>query len=513
MDIESFLKHYSLTENPFEAEEARHDPVFARSMDGGPRHPDFNKILGQIDPPNTSIVFGEKGSGKTAIRLLIGQRISAHNLANPDHQALLVAYDDLNPLLDRVMARRRASSSKWADAEQLLDGFRLQDHQDAILSLAVTKLVDLLVSRGDDRGEAMAASPQVEQRFRKAPRRVRVDAAVLAALYDQPRSGGGATRWRKLHARLRLRRITAATAAGYGGTAMMIVAIGLLIAQLLQKTPPIPLTISLGITMASTVLLLGLSIAQHARLWRLSRRIAHEMPAMDRTAAALRRMLMDLSRSDLNRQDWPLPGADSRNSRYQLTSQLIEVLDLLGFAAMVVVVDRVDEPTIISGNAQRMRRVIWPLFDNKFLQQDRVAVKMLLPIELRHMLHRESDEFFQEARLDKQHLIDPLTWSGATLYDLCSARLRACCHRDEKQPIVLTDLFETDVTREMIIDALDQMHQPRDAFKFLYTLLQEHCRMVPQEQPRFKIPRLTVDTVRRAQSQRVQDLHRGLTPA
>ena len=67
--------------------------------------------------------------------------------------------------------------------------------------------------------------------------------------------------------------------------------------------------------------------------------------------------------------------------------------------------------------------------------------------------------------------------------------------------------------RDMIVDALDQMHQPRDAFKFLYSVIQEHCRMVPEDQPKFTVPRLTLDGVRRQQSQRVQEFYRGLTPA
>ena len=65
----------------------------------------------------------------------------------------------------------------------------------------------------------------------------------------------------------------------------------------------------------------------------------------------------------------------------------------------------------------------------------------------------------------------------------------------------------------MLVDALDQMHQPRDVFKFLYALIQEHCRGVSQDEADYHIPRSTLETVRRLQSQRVQDLQRGLAPA
>jgi hypothetical protein len=183
---------------------------------------------------------------------------------------------------------------------------------------------------------------------------------------------------------------------------------------------------------------------------------------------------------------------------------------------MVVVIDRVDEPTLISGDPERMRAVIWPLFNNKFLQQEGLGVKMLLPIELRHALFKESSAFFQEARLDKQSLVERLNWTGAMLYDLCDARLKACLDPRALAtdgPISLLDLFAEDVTARDLVDALDQMHQPRDAFKFLYACIGEHCSNVTAEQEQWKIPRLVLETIRKQQSERVQQLYRGIRPA
>src|SRR5690606_27359037 len=120
------------------------------------------------------------------------------------------------------------------------------------------------------------------------------------------------------------------------------------------------------------------------------------------------------------------------------------------------------------------------------LQQERFGIKMLLPIELRHALFRESAIFFQEARLDKQNLIERLTWTGAMLYDLCNARLKAC-RPPEAPPISLIDLFADDVTVRDLVDALDQMHQPRDAFKLLYQCLTEHCSNVTEDEAQWRI--------------------------
>ncbi|MEM1213136.1 MAG: hypothetical protein AAGI68_12665, partial [Planctomycetota bacterium] len=200
----------------------------------------------------------------------------------------------------------------------------------------------------------------------------------------------------------------------------------------------------------------------------------------------------------------------------------VDLLLELGYTGVVIFVDRVDEPTVVHGDAEKMKAITWPMFDNKFLKQDRIGVKLLLPLELGYMLKREGPAFFQEARLDKQNLVEKLTWSGATLYDLCTLRLRAvrepgdtaeAADAASEEPFKLTDLFEDDVDPSMLIDALDQMHQPRDAFKFLYAVVQEHCKLVPEDDGRYQIARLTLETVRKQQSQRVQELHRGLGPA
>jgi hypothetical protein len=83
----------------------------------------------------------------------------------------------------------------------------------------------------------------------------------------------------------------------------------------------------------------------------------------------------------------------------------------------------------------------------------------------------------------------------------------------EAESMTLMDLFDDSVDRGLMIESLDQMHQPRDAFKFLYAVIQQHCQGVPEDADDYKVARSTLDSVRRAQAERVKDLHRGLTPA
>lgn len=509
MNIDTFLEHHGIRQNPFVAEEARLDPVFRMLIGRQPQHPDFPKILGQVDQPATSIVFGEKGSGKTAIRMLMARRIAEHNADHPESRVLGVPYDDLNPVLDRLMRH------KQQDAKRVLDEFRLEDHQDAILGRAVTKLVDALLGERGDEVTPTLLPDDVRRRLRRMSRQERGDLAVIASLYDQPNTGTMLSRWSRLRKRLRL-------GIGLGTPTIWVLAMIASIAAAAlgvgywwvrnSDQEPWWLLPATAIAAGGAVCLWGWWVWRQWKLWRLSTKVRRQMPVTGRTAGELHRAWRDLSRRELIRQPLPASGDEmGRDARYQLTRRFVELLRKFDYAGLIVLLDRVDEPTLISGDADRMVAVVRPMFDNKFLQQDGVGLKLLLPIELRHWVHRESSRFFQEARLDKQNLIDRLTWSGPTLYDLCAARLAAC--RAPERDTQLSDLFEPGVGRGALIDALDQMHQPRDAFKFLYAVIQEHCRLVSDEQADFRIARLTLDSVRRQQTDRLQDLYRGLGPA
>jgi len=57
------------------------------------------------------------------------------------------------------------------------------------------------------------------------------------------------------------------------------------------------------------------------------------------------------------------------------------------------------------------------------------------------------------------------------------------------------------------------MQQPRDAFKFMYRCLNEHCASVTADDGSWRIPKHVLDQVRRDESERVMQLQRGIRPA
>ena len=139
MNIQNFLDHHGIDRNPFAEEDAQSDPVFKDFCINDTYHPSWDKIYGDPTEPATSVVFGEKGAGKTAMRLQIVRHLDEFNRTHPAQRLLTIQYDDFNPFIDhfvnRLPHRRRR-------IDRALASWRLWDHMDAILSLGVTDLVN-----------------------------------------------------------------------------------------------------------------------------------------------------------------------------------------------------------------------------------------------------------------------------------------------------------------------------------------------------------------------------------
>lgn len=522
MNLSQFFQHWSIAENPFKGEEARDDAVFARlglsglasisteTKNGTPTstHSDFEKILGSIERPSTAVVFGEKGSGKTAIRMQITDHIRRHNLGQPDHAVWIINYDDLNAVLDCLHERLGEK-----DPAESLEAIRLVDHIDAILSRATTAIVSQVLD-GPKTDSPCPVPTDAAKRLRRGGPEVGRDLRLLQAIYDDAE--------RAVHLARAIRRVLRVWPSWRSLVGLGLAWGGWLVPAAVAywayfQTADNATDLRKGLQITAVILAAGwLAVAvkhfvfERWRLGRLGRRLFKQLRTIRRSEPSLAKAVGMLCRED--QSPLVLPMNDSDETRYAMLDRLKRVLGCLGFRGVLVLVDRIDEPTLVNGDADRMRSIIWPMFNNKFLQQESFGLKMLLPIELRYALFKESSAFFQEARLDKQNLVERLNWTGSMLYDLCDARLKACRAADA-EPIALLDLFAEDVTGRDVVDALDQMHQPRDAFKLLYRCLSEHCSNVTAEQGQWRVPRLVLEQVRKQEAERVQQLYRGIRPA
>ena len=130
MKIQDFLDHHRIAGNPFAEEDAQNDTVFKRTCLESTFHPAWDKIYGNPDDPSTAIVFGEKGAGKTALKLQMVRQFERHDADHPERKTFVVLYDDFNPFLDRFIDR----VGPKRPVEKVLAHWKLWDHIDAILA-------------------------------------------------------------------------------------------------------------------------------------------------------------------------------------------------------------------------------------------------------------------------------------------------------------------------------------------------------------------------------------------
>jgi hypothetical protein len=117
---------------------------------------------------------------------------------------------------------------------------------------------------------------------------------------------------------------------------------------------------------------------------------------------------------------------------------------------------------------------------------------MMLPEELQRDTERETREFHERARLDKQNVIPSFQWTGESLYDLTRARMIACAA--EGRTPEPRDLFEDSVSYEKMLVAFESLRVPRHLFRFLYRVVSEHCNHYTDSAPQFRIEKSTFET-------------------
>lgn len=449
MRIEEFLAKHGLTTNPYAgAEEAQGDQVLldllhSRGFHFG--HPQWPKFLG--DPPGnqTSVVFGFKGSGKTAMRLALGAAIDDYNKNNTDGRVLVVNYDEFNPYLsswkahiERALARYRSFwdrvRGRPVPTASQAQHWRLAHHIDAILAEITRGFPQILASSRTN--------------VRGWPEQLKYDVLLLALVYLPGRSNDYVQTLRRLHVAL------------FSGTRS--------------------LWNDLLYVLATTFTLGGYFAYRFGLAHGLARKFARRVQVIERDVPDRRWALQMLPSGYLKNQpltEDTLEPTDEA-SRYEMLNKVVAIARQAGYARIVIVIDKVDEPAMIQGDYQRMSDFIRPLWNNKLLQTSGIQFKMLLPAQLYKTIRKADSDLLNAARLDKANLIHPLTWSGEHLYEILSERAAVCRQAHNGLDFDLRSLFDVDITREELVATLGKCRIPRYASKFMNRALTEACQTI-----------------------------------
>ena len=498
MKIQQLLEHYGVRINPFSQEDAQSDHIFQKHCAAVIYHPAWDKVLGDCGNPSTSIVFGEKGAGKTAIRLQLVNAVNEHNQKHPQDRAFVISYDDLNPFLDtfrdRLHGRKR-------NPDRAVQEWRLWDHMDALLTLSTRRLCNVIA-------DEHASDPDFRfQQLKELPRLRKRDLLMLAAFYDQSSDQSHWRRWKKIK-----RRLGFFSPEVFWRPALGCVVTFLTFAIALRNLPENGLSELAVLKNWYLYVIAAVGWAPWAKrfaaLWWKARRIAKQVRILEHGTATMRKILSRFPAREIDGQ--PMPSRDRSDDRYELLSKLQRILKPLGFTSMVVLVDRVDEPHLINGSAQRMKDFLWSMFDNKFLKHPGIGFKMLLPRDVVYYLEREEREFYERSRLDKQNLIRSLEWTGESLHDMATNRIRACLSEDADQNISIRDFFADDVSEQDLIRRFGKLRVPRHLFRFLYRLLTEHCNSATEDNPKWKISREALERCMDVYERELEAMDRGL---
>lgn len=492
MNTQSFLEHHGIIRNPFAEEDAQTDPVFKQHCIRNAYHPAWDKVYGDPTEPATAIIFGPKGSGKTAMRLQVDRHLVQFNEQNPDHRVYIVRYDDFNPFLDHFCERlgRRAARKP----EKALDAWRLWDHMDSILCLGVTELVDqVLADETDERARTDNGNRIDKARVAKLDRNDARDLLLLAACYDQSTASTFTGRIGQLRNRLGFHNWTASLDFYFaiGWATLVTIVVGWMF---LNSVDDVGVrTWNWNWLWWIPVLSFFGKLPYLIRLFKnhfAAAGIHRHMRVGKRETGAVRKVLMQFPAKELESQ--PVPRYDRTDDRYELLRKFQGILSRLGFSGMIVLMDRVDEPHMTGGKPELMRRFVWPLLDNKLLKHPGLGFKMMLPEELYRDTERETREFHERARLDKQNVIPAFSWTGESLYDLTRSRMIACAA--EGQSPDPRDLFDDSLSYEKMLISFESLRVPRHLFRFLYRVVSEHCNQFTDSAPQYKIEKSTFET-------------------
>ena len=133
-----------------------------------------------------------------------------------------------------------------------------------------------------------------------------------------------------------------------------------------------------------------------------------------------------------------------------------------------------------------MQALVWPMLDNKFLKHPGLGVKLLLPIELEHVIDRQ-ERRFPRTGAARQTKPRPLAGLDRPIALRPGQRPIEGVRRRMGKPPAITDLLDPTIDARRLKDGLATLRVPRHMFKFFYRLFTAHCNAHSDDNPAWHI--------------------------
>lgn len=497
MFAQTWRQYWGMTQEPFMCEDADKD-IILQSMNKSAVHSGFDRIYGNPNEPAPGIIFGEKGSGKSALRLMMRRNIDEFNEQNPEKKVFLIEYTDFNQFISNYSSTLPSRSDEAGDAKEVISRWKLSDHLDCILSLGFTKLVDEIVQSG---------KPAKKMQHKHA-----ADLLIGTSMYYHSEENTTVDAVKTLNRyygfgslRPLMKWLIALALSGVSVFIFMFIFIMMLVTYfnlpvgseelrnyLMSLNPYIYYGTGAGLFVVTWF---WFFITRSGPFFS-ARRAARGIKAVSKDPKITAKILLKLPPRE--RKDFVLPKSNDEATRYDWLQRFTALINQFGYQGIYVVVDRLDEPSQLSGREDLMRQFIEKMLNIKFLQYPHIGIKLFLPIELDSLHRNASPEQLKRMRLDKSNLISEFKWSGQELYEIANQRMQACIEGESN--VTLADLFGDDLDFEYVKETLNMLGTPRYAFGFLSSLVTDYVKELPNDlpenDPRWKINRNQFDIAR-----------------
>jgi hypothetical protein len=407
MEIKEWLQVWQFDHNPFVIFDADRDPYLQSAM---VENTSLRSLLLHLEKPSPYVIFAIRGAGKSSMRIDTERHLSQFR-----DKVLVLKYVEFNELLAEVSRVRRLPMEYASKKSSLTRLFRRKKEE--VLSrdarMTLDDHLDYILKLGIEELYAYITETQKEEML-KDNREFAEKFILLTALYFTPND---------LSSKVSvLRRLIEISGYKKRSSFFSTKQSKFLAGEVYRNIRGVPVSVE---GMAKIIQEIGHGLFEF-----------HGVPR-------------------------------TTENRFTLLKGYMDLVRYFGLSGVYLLVDRVDEPTSIKGDPEKMRELVTPILDDQLFQIDHLGIILFLPYELHDL-----KKYY---RSDRIKTISSISWSADNMIRLIEKRMNVS-RKLGSPPIKLADIFEED--GESKAQFIVRQLTPRNAFRLLSIIVEEHCQMV-----------------------------------